>query len=449
MRNSFFYIVFSFFIILTIVSCQNDDAPVVYEKGTNEYINQWTWSQMKKYYYWNNEMPQKTDISLPPKDYFAGLVSDSDPYSYIFNSQLPETSPKNLRKQFGFEISFVEYNGQVLGAILYVLTDSPAKRSGLKRGQYITHINGTKLDQSNFDGLYNNLVASAQAQLTIKNYTEALGFSVPQEISISRGFTFSQPVFTSVITEGSTRVGYIEIPHFDIHQAGIFMNAFQNFKSQSVNKVIIDLRYNGGGDVSSASALCSILAPGISGDDMFIQFKGNSNGGVINQSFKEALMMNETTVSFDALRNVHPEIDRVYILCGNNTASASEIIINNLKPFMDVITIGEKTMGKDVAGFPIEDESDSGDNAWILYPAIYKLYNASGQGNYSSGIIPSVILDELAQVEIFPLGDKRETLLKNALDILFRNGRTTEGKQLLKKLKNYPQPEPVSVQIKL
>jgi len=88
--------------------------------------------------------------------------------------------------------------------------------------------------------------------------------------------------------------------------------------------------------------LSIILVPAALPDDFFITFKGNRNGGDIPQSFKEALAMNEFQVSFKAPINAHPAIAKVYILCGSHTAWASEIIISNLKPFMDVITIGEK-----------------------------------------------------------------------------------------------------------
>jgi C-terminal processing protease CtpA/Prc len=185
--------------------------------------------------------------------------------------------------------------------------------------------------------------------------------------------------------------------------------------------LVLDLRYNGGGDISSATALSIILAPNIKADDLFIKFEGNQNGGNVDQSFTTALKSNESSVSFDALRNAHPFINRVYILCGKRTASASELIINNLKPYMEVITIGEKTFGKDVAGFPISDDRNPDKRGWILYPSIYKLFNARHEGNYSKGINPEIVLNELQQPEVFALGNRSETLLQGALNRISGN----------------------------
>ncbi|RZJ48166.1 MAG: peptidase S41, partial [Flavobacterium sp.] len=425
--KAFFFTLFSLFI-----SCQSDD-PVVYEPGTDQYVNNWMYEQMKKYYLWNESMPKNTDLALNPKNYFEQLLQKEDRFSYTVNTSLPETSPKSIRNNYGFDISFIEYENQAYGVILYVLNDSPAERSGLKRGEFIKAINGVSVNNQNFENLYNDLTSSDKALLQTTEYAAASGFSAISEIEINRGFTFSQPVKYQVITANNQKVGYVEIPHFDVGLAATLLQVFKEFQNQSVTKVVIDLRYNGGGDVSSAAALSIILAPSIKSDDLFITFKGNKNGGLVPKTFQEALQMNESQISFDQLRGAHPPIQELYVLCGNHTASASEIILNNLKPFMNVISIGEKTVGKDVAGFAIEDEKLAGQPRWILYPIIYKLFNADNEGNYALGINPSVVLNELQEMEVFPLGDSREILLNKAL-----NGGTNAKQKNQISIKNLP-----------
>lgn len=418
--------VFLTLLFLLILSCQNDD-PEIYEEGTKEYTNQWIYQQMKRYYYWNGDMPGQGNLSLDTKEYFARLLHQGDRFSYALHPSIAETFPQNMRGAFGFDISFIEHQGQVYGAILYVLKDSPAENGGLQRGMYIKAINSTVLNQGNYEGLYSDLINADTAQLEVVEYVPESGFSAPQNVSISQGFTLLQPILHRVIVEGNDKVGYIEIPHFDIGLAQSLLQVFQDFKNQSVNKVVVDLRYNGGGDVSSATALSIILAPDIQPGDLFITFKGNNNGGTIKQSFKQSLEMNETHISFQALRDAHPTIQKLYVLCGSRTASASEIIINNLKPFMEVVTIGEKTVGKDVAGFPIEDNRIPGQQGWVLYPSIYKLYNANNEGDYSTGIAPTIELNELKEIMIYPLGDPNEVLLWQALNTISVNGRTGHG----------------------
>jgi len=420
--------VLSIFLFLSVfmISCSDNDAPApVYEAGTNEYVNDWMYQQMKRYYRWNTTMPEEGRLDLPPKEYFAGLLQKDDRYSYAVHPELPETADQSLRRKFGFEVSFFEFDGKYYGVILYVLEDSPAKRNGLKRGQLITKIEGTTPDQSNYTVLYSKMTAVSQLNLQTVSYTAQTGFSSPKEISMLQGYTFSQPIKYSIIESKDKKIGYVEISHFDAGQAQSYLQTFQELKNKSITELVLDLRYNGGGDIASAAALSIILAPNIQSNNLFIKFEGNANGGNVDQSFKQALESNESKISFEALRNVHPSINRVYVLCGKYTASASELIINNLKPYMEVITIGDKTFGKDVAGFPIADDRISGKKGWILYPSIYKLFNSRHEGNYSKGIDPLISLNEIQQPEVFPLGNASETLLAKALSAITGNTAKT------------------------
>lgn len=424
--SSLIRILFFLFFGIFLISCEVDDKPEVYEEGSNKYTNDWIYNQMKKYYKWNETMPDKGDLAINPKEYFNRLLYKSDLYSYAVNPNLPETVPQSLRRNFGFDISFVEYQSKIYGVILYALEDSPAKNNGLLRGQLITEINGEELNLNNYEKIYKSIISANHLDLKVVSYSKETGFSKPESVSLLQGFSFSQPIFPKVFTNNNTKIGYVEIPHFDVGQAKLFQQIFQELKNQNITELVLDLRYNGGGDVSSATALSIIIAPNIIASDLFIQFEGNKNGGLVKQSFQQALESNERNVSFDLLKNTHPDIKKVYILCGKRTASASEIMINNLRPFMDVITIGEKTVGKDVAGFPIEDDRILNAKGWILYPSIYKLFNAKHEGDYSSGINPSIAVDELQEPEIFPLGNRSELLLNTAINM--QSGNTNKVK---------------------
>jgi carboxyl-terminal processing protease len=435
MKNkAFSYLFYGVILLIEVIilsSCSSDDPEQVYTEGTNEYTNEWMYQQMKKYYRWNDAMPDQGNLSVNPKEYFARLLKSDDRFSYAIHPNLPETAPENLRQKFGFDISFMEFEGKVYGVILYALYDSPAKNYGLVRGQLITSVDGVDLTLSNYDNIYKNMVSASQLNLKLISYSAQLGFFNPKQVSLSQGFSFGQPVLNQVITDGNTKIGYVEIPHFDVGQAKLFQQTFQELKNKGITELVLDLRYNGGGDISSATALSIILAPNIESTDLFIEFEGNKNGGIVKQSFQQALESNETNITFDALKNTHPDIKRLYILCGKHTASASEIIINNLSPFMDVITIGEKTVGKDVAGFPIEDNRIAGKKGWVLYPFIYKLFNSRHEGGYSKGINPLVNADEVQNPEVFALGNRSEILLSTAINAI--SGNTAKMEQVKSK----------------
>ena len=410
--------IFTLLLLFLLTACRDDDEiPVTYSEGTNEYVNQWVYEQMKRYYYWNSSIPGNIDLSLGPKEYFKQLLSPEDPFSYLYHPSIPGSYPKSLRRSYGFDMAMKEYQGHVYGVVLYTLTSSPAENAGLQRGTLVYSVNGVELSRSNYDQLYESLVNSEQAQLQTLTFSEEEGFSPFRQINIYQSYTYDQYVSWSVIEHGSKKAGFVYIPHFDEGLARRFVEIFSDLKGREVTDIVLDLRYNTGGDVSSATALCSILAPDIRYDDLFIRFVGNENGGTVSQTFEEALAMNEPGVSFESLCNAHPSITRVYILCGSHTASASEIVINNLKPYMEVITIGETTTGKDVAGFTIEDDRYPDGQGWVLYPAIYKLFNANEEGNYAMGITPDYMLNELESLEVKPLGDINEVLLKKALGL--------------------------------
>lgn len=408
-------------IVVIILACTpKDDIDITYESGTNPYINKWIYEQMERYYYWNYTLSKqsKTNLDLDPEAYFKSLLYTGDSYSSAYHPALGETFSQSMRKSFGCEMGLTTLGNQTFAVVLYSIPTSVAANIGLTRGVLIKTINGENITTTNFKTLYNALISLEEAILTITTYTEENGFTTPEDVVIHQSFTFNQPIREVILTTNTKKVGYLNLPYFEVGMAQDFIAIFENMKQQQVDEVVLDLRYNGGGDVSSATALSIILADKINADDLFITFEGNKNGGIIDQSFKDALETNESNVAFEDLRNAHPSITTLYVLCGERTASASEIIINNLRSYMNVVTIGETTYGKNYASFIIQDERDSENPGWILSPVIYALYNAEGEGDYQNGITPNYQINELDVPELFPLGNVKESLLKKVLELI-------------------------------
>ncbi|HEX8059712.1 MAG TPA: S41 family peptidase, partial [Cyclobacteriaceae bacterium] len=105
--------------------------------------------------------------------------------------------------------------------------------------------------------------------------------------------------------------------------------------------------------------------------------------------------------------------NQVYVLTGSRTASASELIINGLKPFMDVFLVGGKTIGKNVGSITIYNENDP-NNKWGMQPIVTKLLNNAGQSDYTNGFTPQIQSDDNS-LYLYPLGDPREVLLGKAI----------------------------------
>lgn len=406
--------------VFMLACTPKDDINVIYEPGTNPYINQWIYDQMDRYYYWNYTLPKqsRTNLDLEPQVYFKSLLYTADRFSFTYHPDLGETYSQSLRKSFGFDMNLITHEGETFAIVLYSLSSSPATDAGLSRGVLITAINGEKITTSNYKTLYNGLITLDEATLTITQYTKVSGFTTSEEVQINQSFTLNPPINEVVLHVNNRNIGYLNVPYFEVGMAKGFVSVFNKLKQQNINALVLDLRYNGGGDVSSAAALSIILGQAITANDLFITFEGNKNGGIIDQTFQEALETNESKVSFDELREVHPQIGTLYVLCGERTASASEIIINNLRPYIHVVTIGETTYGKNFASFTVQDDRDTQNPGWILSPAIYALYNADGSGDYQNGLQPDYILNELENLEVYPLGNTNELLLKKALELM-------------------------------
>lgn len=243
------------------------------------------------------------------------------------------------------------------------------------------------------------------------------GFVTKPDVTLTAIQLAENPNFLdSIYTIDNEKIGYV-VYHFFAPGPGQNnttydeeMDAiFAKFKAEGIDHLIVDFRYNSGGFVTSAVNLASLIAPGVSSNSIFSKTKYNSD---LTENF-ERLRNAET--KFDAktqnLGNIL-EGNRVYILTSTRTASASELIINGLKPYMDVYLIGDQTAGKNVGSVAFEDEENE-ENAYGILPIISQSFNSLDQSDYTTGFAPTITLME-SQERLTPLGDVNELLLRTA-----------------------------------
>jgi C-terminal processing protease CtpA/Prc len=222
----------------------------------------------------------------------------------------------------------------------------------------------------------------------------------------------------SIYTVNNQKIGYVIYNFFapgttaDATKYDKEMDAvFAKMKAENINSLILDLRYNGGGYVSSAVNLASLIGPGVTNADIFSKTKYNAF----------------LTENVEALRNVQTKFlnksqnlgntlsgNRMYVLTSAGTASASELIINGLKPYMDVFLIGDVTYGKNVGSIAIEDE-DNPDNLYGLLPIVTQSFNSLDQSDYSTGFTPNIAVNENTE-RLKELGDVSEIMLRTAIE---------------------------------
>lgn len=405
-------------IAVFLISCtnNNDESAPVFPEGSTEFVNLWVQDSMKRYYYWADEMPAKPDYQLPVKDFFKSLLSPKDRFSFMVNTEDSSSYPRSIRNMYGFDYTIVQLaNNEVVTVVKLVLQNSPAFNAGLERGMIITKVNGKVMTAANAEAMASSIKDQTVVELTVGKWQNG---SVTDEknITVYYGFSFEQPVLSKVFEKNGKKVGYMYIYDFPDGMTQTLYQKFGELKAAGVKELILDLRYNYGGSVSSAAALCSLIPSGLSSGSPFIIFKGNKNGGEVKRTFAQQIAYDPKALDFTTLRANALGLQKVFILTSNSTASAAEIVVNNLKPYMQVIQIGDTTLGKDMAGFVVEDKRKPRKISWQIHPVIYKVFNASGAGEYSSGISPQSNVNEFAGLPLLPLGDPNETLISSALN---------------------------------
>jgi carboxyl-terminal processing protease len=404
--------------------CKEEEEiePVIEEPSPNIAINKWINDVMKEVYLWLGEMRTPIANTSDPEDYFESLLNrPTDRFSVIYpDYQELINSLNGVSLEAGYEFTLYREsssNENVVAEITYIKKNSPAATAGLRRGDYIRQINSTQMTLAN----YRDVLAQIDKPHTLNTsrFNEGSGsFESLPVVSLTPIQLSENPNFLdTVYTINGEKIGYV-VYHFFAPGSGEGSTAydqemdgiFGTFKAQGIQHLIVDFRYNGGGFVSSAVNLASLIAPGVKTTDIFSKTKYNS-----------------FLMQFDNLKNVQTPFrakaenlgktlkgNRVYILTSSRTASASELIINGLKPYMDVYIIGDKTTGKNVGSVPFEDEENL-ENKYGMLPIVSRSFNSLDQSDYTNGFTPNLEAKESAE-RLRPLGDVTEQLLRKAIE---------------------------------
>lgn len=281
---------------------------------------------------------------------------------------------------FGFNVFFFNSPNVTTDLrVKYVERASPAGLAGIRRGWKITKINGSSnIDAANSTSL--NTVVNAIFYSTTTSFTFQKPNGTTVDITLNAASYQEHPVmFDSVYTMSSKKIGYMVLNSFlgdTTEMYNEFNRVFTKFASQSVGDVVIDLRYNGGGYVSVQEKLADYVAP------------ASANGGVMfKYQFNDIHSAWNETTTFKKLGSLN--LARVFFIVSSSTASASELIINNLKPYMDVKLVGpSNTHGKPVGFF----NTAVGD--WYIFPVSFRTINSLGVGNYFNGFTPDAIVGD-------------------------------------------------------
>lgn len=413
-------------VLLLLFSCKKRDLQVEPAGAvTQQEVNDWILENMRNYYLNNQSLPAQASKSEEAITYFKSLLSRQDRFSAIYDSRDHGTIPRGMLRSVGIDYYVVTWPaapGGAIGIINFVIPGTRAAILGLERGDYFIRINGKTLTATNAEQLSKELLEKPPGNITLAN----LGMNEqPVEtgtVTLDLRTIVENPLYLQAVwdIEGK-KTGYIFLNSFDDFYNQAILDCFKKFKQEGVTELIIDLRYNPGGSITAATLLCALIAPGIDENKPFIQYTGNNNLKTKMYTFKDVLTVpseGNRVISFNDLSAGCLQLPRVFVLSTGITASAAEVVINNLKPYMRVAHIGETTYGKDVGAISITDNREPQRIPWVLLPETYKLANARGEGGYAQGIVPQLLVDEKTQLPLLPVGSKEDPLIDKALSII-------------------------------
>ena len=426
MKKIFFYL-FSFFVLCLIFnSCGNkkdDPIPSVIVNDTlSRYYdaNKWILSQMGIYYYWTDKLPTNPTLSVEPEAFFESLLYKAeDRFSWIQNAADLQNSLNGINKSTGFEMKLyriAEGSDKLIGQVLYVFPNTPASRAGIKRGDIFTMVNDQVITISNYEELLFGDNSSTQ-KIGFVTISEN-GFNYSKTVTIVTEEITENPIMLdSVYTLGSKKIGYFAYKNFipdpgnkTLVYDNKMIEIFGKFKSAGINELVLDLRLNTGGAITSAVKLASLIVKGATSNDILLREKYNTLlTNEIRSSEGDAAFYTKFS---NQANNVGSLISKLVVLTSNHTASASELIINGLRPYMDVVLIGDITYGKNVGSITITDSKKK--ITWGLQPIIVKLFNKNNESDYTKGFVPNYV-DIDNHLDLFPFGDLREPLLRIAI----------------------------------
>lgn len=362
-----------------------------------------------------------------PEDLFNAITAPQDRFSFIVEDYRElEASLAGILLSNGMEYGLIFYPGSqtnVFGYVRYVIPNSDAAQKGMQRGMIFNSVNGAQLTNENFQllrELTNYEIGLATFDGTEINPTG-------ETVNLIKSELIENPIHkaTTLSIEGQ-KIGYLMYNGFTADFDSQLNNVFGTFQSEGVSDLVLDLRYNSGGSIRSAIDLSSMITGQFTGQVFSTEVWNPELQQIFEQNEPESLInnFNSNLRTGEAINSLN--LNRVYILTTASTASASELVINGLDPYIEVIQVGATTTGKFQASTTFYDgpapnfrrnEASNG-HFYAIQPLIFTSANANGVTGFVDGIPPTVeFFENYSNLGV--LSDPNEPLLDATLDDIF------------------------------
>ena len=381
MKKHIFFAVFIFCFLF--VSCGGEEK----SDCSPEYINEVAYSYLKDWYLWYEHLPK-----INPDDYetISDMLKDVkyregetviDRFSYAVTKA--EHDDYYAGKRYGLGLSWKRDEDDSL-YVSMVYPGSPADEAGLKRGQKVLALNDVPVETLDENAAYNrdhkddagfeektdwNNVYNAE------NKGEAVKFLVSEHgeefetTAYLNDYTSPSVLASKIIEDEDGKIGYFHLKSFIQSSEKELDEVFAGFKKEGVDRIILDLRYNGGGLVKIAEHLVNLILGSKVRKQEIIKIVYNAKHKDQNYSYEGK-----------ELKNSLEDVKKVAVIVTSATASASEMVINSLKPFVETALFGKTTYGKPV-GMNSKDICDQ-----TIVPITFKYTNSEDYGDFFLGM---------------------------------------------------------------
>jgi C-terminal processing protease CtpA/Prc len=374
-------------------SCKDDnDSDSIDSEEISEEVFEFVSELMNEVYFWYSEVE---DIDYKdytePQDYMDALKYSVDKWSFIDKLETI-TASFEYGEQIGYGF-YLGWDDTYQLRVILSYENSTAYGEGIRKGWILDKIDDVSVKNiSSFDDFF-NYEPGTMKFLFIDESNSYKTITLTKE-------TYNQNAVhnTSVFDVNGTTVGYLAFDSFLDYSETELTNAYDFLKSELIDELIVDLRFNGGGSISIAHEMANVLVPsGNVGNEFF--------STIHNDNYSRYW---DTTYTF-ASNSSNLNLSRIFFITNEYSASASELVINGLEPYMNVIQIGNTTAGKPFAmyGFQFDE--------WLAYPVTAQSVNADGFGDYTDGLIPD---KEITDNYAYNWGDENDPAIQQAINYI-------------------------------